>query len=108
MTVVRERRGAVERAQSRPSAAKTRTELELTDPRPVVAPAVFWRHAAHLATIGIFLIMFGAVLDLARNVLLPIVSAAVIGTMFGPLARMAARRGIPGWLFAAVVVGLLL
>jgi predicted PurR-regulated permease PerM len=108
MTVVRERRGAVESAQSRPTVARPRTELELTDPRPVLAPSAFWRHVAHLAIVGIFLIMFGAVLDLARNILLPIVSAAVIGMMFDPLARVAARWRIPGWLFAGVVVGVLL
>jgi predicted PurR-regulated permease PerM len=98
----------VESAQSRPAVARPRTELELTDPRPVLAPSAFWRHVAHLAIVGIFLIMFGAVLDLARNILLPIVSAAVIGMMFDPLARVAARWRIPGWLFAGVVVGVLL
>jgi predicted PurR-regulated permease PerM len=100
----------VESAQSRPAPATTRprSEPDPTDPRPVVAPAAFWRHVAHLATVGIFLIMFGAVLDLARNVLLPIVSAAVIGMMFDPLARVATRWRIPGWLFAGVVVGFLL
>jgi len=100
----------VDTAQSRPAPATTRTrsDLDLTDPRPVLAPSAFWRHVAHLATVGIFLIMFGAVLDLARNVLLPIVSAAVIGMMFDPLARVAARWRIPGWLFAGVVVGVLL
>src|SRR5258705_8656076 len=106
--VVRERRGAVESAPSRPAVARPRTELELTDPRPILAPSAFWRHVAHLAIVGIFLIMFGAVLDLARNILLPIVSAAVIGMMFDPLARVAARWRIPGWLFAGVVVGVLL
>ena len=98
----------MESAQSRPTVARPRTELELTDPRPVLAPSAFWRHVAHLAIVGIFLIMFGAVLDLARNILLPIVSAAVIGMMFDPLARVAARWRIPGWLFAGVVVGVLL
>ena len=29
-------------------------------PRPLVTTNVFWRHAAQFATVGIFLIMFGA------------------------------------------------
>jgi predicted PurR-regulated permease PerM len=83
-------------------------ELDLTDRRPPVAPNLFWRQAAQMATVGIFLIMFGAFLDLARIVVLPIVSAAVIGTMLGPLARLAAKRRIPAWLFAAAAVGFFL
>jgi predicted PurR-regulated permease PerM len=85
-----------------------RDQLELSDPRPAVTPATFWRQASQLATVGIFLIMFGAFLDLARAVLLPIVSAAVIGTMLSPLGRMAAKRGIPSGLFATAAVGFFL
>src|SRR5262249_45311219 len=61
-----------------------------------------------LATIGIFIILFGAFLDLARVVLLPVVSATVVGFMLGPLARLAGRARIPDWVFASVMVILLL
>jgi predicted PurR-regulated permease PerM len=83
-------------------------QLELTDPHPLVARDAFWRHVARIASVGIFLIMFGVFLELARAVLLPIVSAAVVGTMLGPLARLAARARMPAWLFAALVVTALL
>ncbi len=83
-------------------------QLELTDPRPLVAPEAFWRQVARLAVIGIFLIMFGAFLDLARVMLLPVASAAVVGTMLGPLARLAARARMPAWLFATLMVLLLI
>ncbi len=68
----------------------------------------FWRHAAQLATVGIFLIMFGVVLDLARAVLLPIVSAVMVGAMLGPLGRLAARWRIPAWVFATAAVAFFL
>jgi len=93
----------VDQTQARPS-ARVRDQLDITDPHPLVAPGLLWRHAAQLATVGIFLILFCAVLDLARLVLLPITAAAVIGTMLGPLARMAANRGLPAWLFATLAV----
>ena len=96
-------------AQARPSAARMRDQPELANPpTPLAVSGAFWRQAAQLATVGIFLIMFGAFLDLARAVLLPIVAAAVIGTMLGPLARLAAKRGIPAWLFATAAVGFFL
>jgi predicted PurR-regulated permease PerM len=52
--------------------------------------------------------MFGAILDIARPIILPIASAAVFGTMLGPLARLAAKRGIPAWLFALSTVSFFL
>jgi predicted PurR-regulated permease PerM len=85
-----------------------RDQLELADPRPAVTPTTFWRQASQVATVGIFLIMFGAFLDLARAVLLPIVAAAVIGTMLSPLGRLATKRGIPSGLFATAAVGFFL
>jgi predicted PurR-regulated permease PerM len=90
------------------SAAAMNSHLELTDPHPLVARDAFWRHVARIATVGIFLIMFGALLDLARVVLLPVVSAAVVSIMLSPLARLAARARMPAWLFAAVTITLLL
>jgi predicted PurR-regulated permease PerM len=93
----------VDHAQARPSVVRMRDQSE-TDPQPTVSPTGFWRQAAQVATVGIFLIMFGAFLDLARVVLLPIVSAAIVGTMLGPLGRLAARRHVPAWAFATAAV----
>jgi len=97
-----------QRAESRSTLARMRDQLDLTEPRPLVTTSVFWRHAAQFATVGIFLIMFGAFLDIARPVVLPIVSAAVFGTMLGPLGRRATNRGIPPALFAVAAVGFFL
>ena len=98
----------MDHAQARPSVVRMRDQHDVTEPPPPTATTTFWRQAAQLATIGIFLIMFGAFLDLARAVLLPIVAAAVIATMLSPLGRMAAKRGIPAWLFATAAVGFFL
>ena len=88
--------------------ARGHEQLDLTDPRPLMTTSMFWRQAAYLATIGIFIIMFGAFLDIARPVIMPIVAAGVFGTMLGPLARLASKRGIPAWLFAVATVGFFL
>jgi predicted PurR-regulated permease PerM len=97
-----------QRAEAKSTLAQMRDQLDLTEPRPLVTTNIFWRQAAQFATVGIFLIMFGAFLDLARPVILPIVSAAVFGTMLGPLARMATKRGIPPALFAVATVAFFL
>jgi predicted PurR-regulated permease PerM len=87
------------------SASRARATLEPGEPDP--PPHLLWQHTAHLATIGLFLIGFGVILDLARFVLLPIASAIVIGTMLTPLARIAAKARIPAWLFATAIIGFL-
>jgi predicted PurR-regulated permease PerM len=78
------------------------------DPQAPVMPTTFWRQAAQVATVGIFVIMFGAFLDLARAVVLPIVSAAMVGTMLGPLGVLAARWRVPAWAFATAAVAFFL
>jgi predicted PurR-regulated permease PerM len=74
------------------------------DLAPSTNGELFWRRAAQAATVGIFLLMFGAFLDLARAVFLPFTAAFVIGTMFGPLTERARARGVPQWLSALLVV----
>ena len=68
----------------------------------------FGRAAAQVATIGIFVILFGTVLEYARVLLLPVTAALVIGTMLGPVAARAAAYRIPQWVTAAVLVLLLI
>jgi len=92
-------------------AVRTRGErppLRVEDPQPVRSIADFWRIAAQAATIGIFLLLFGAFLDLARGLLLPVTAAFVIGTMLGPISARAAARRIPQWLTAVVLILLLI
>jgi predicted PurR-regulated permease PerM len=88
---------------------------DLTAIRTPPAPAdrldrqgLSWTRAAHVALIGMFGIMVGAVLLYAQPILLPVVSAVVVGTMFGPLQRRAIGLGAPPWLFALMVVLLLI
>jgi len=79
----------------------------VVDPAPAPGTETFWKTAAQGASIGIFILLFGAFLDLARAILLPIVSALVIATMFGPISSRAARHHVPHWLFATLAVALL-
>ena len=72
-------------------------------PRPA-GGGDFWRLAAQVATVGIFLLLFGALLDLARLLLLPVTAAFVIGTMLGPIAERGAAHRIPQWVTAVFLV----
>jgi predicted PurR-regulated permease PerM len=63
-----------------------------------------WTLVARAATIGIFFLLFCVVLELARAVLLPVVSAIVIGLMLGPLSTLAGRYRIPSWVSATLLV----
>ena len=62
-----------------------------------------WRVSAQVATIGIFVIMLIAALDLARPILLPTASAFVIAMMLGPLSTRADHQGVPTLLTALVL-----
>ena len=57
---------------------------------------------------GIFIILLCGVLYLARAILVPVVSAFVVGAMLGPLQRRAAAIRMPTWLFATAMVVLML
>ena len=63
-----------------------------------------WKTAARIATVGIFFLMFCVILALAQTILLPVVSAFVIGTMLGPLTRLGDRLRMPQWLSATLVM----
>src|SRR5262249_6614901 len=65
-----------------------------------------WKTAARAATVGVFFLLFCAVLDLARTILLPVVSAFVIGMMLGPVSGLAARYRIPSWISATLIMAL--
>jgi predicted PurR-regulated permease PerM len=65
--------------------------------------SLLWR-MAQVAIIGIFLIVLCVALDLAGSILVPITSAIVVGTIFGPLERRLTEHKIPSWVLAAVVV----
>ncbi|WP_068029746.1 AI-2E family transporter [Rhodoplanes sp. Z2-YC6860] len=66
----------------------------------------WWRAASRISTIGIFVLLLGAFLFFARTIVAPVVAAAIISLMFGPLQERAARYRIPASLFALVCIGL--
>lgn len=65
---------------------------------------MLWTAAARFSTIGIFTLLFGTFLEIARTLLLPIVSAAIVSLMLGPLAAYASARRVPAWVFATIVL----
>jgi predicted PurR-regulated permease PerM len=77
------------------SVGKRRFPFTLTDPQPLVKFEGMWRISAQLATIGLFFIAAVAALEYARPILLPIVSAFMVGMMLGPLSKLATKAGIP-------------
>jgi len=72
------------------------TQSPVEESRPVRSVASFWRIAAQAATVGIFLLLFGAFLDLARALLLPVTAAFVIGTMLDQVHDRVGDRRIGG------------
>jgi predicted PurR-regulated permease PerM len=78
-------------------------ELGVDEPTPVKDSATIWRHAAQFSTIGMFFLAFLVALYLARPVLLPTVTAFVVGLMLGPLANYGRRLGLPP-IFTAIVL----
>ena len=83
---------------------KTQSSAEEAAPsRPRASDFVLWR-STQVAIIGTFLIALCALLDFASAVLVPVVAAIIIGTVFGPLEKRCTDRRIPAWLFATVVV----
>jgi predicted PurR-regulated permease PerM len=72
--------------------------------RSITGSGRVWRVAAQVGTVGIFLLLFVAFLDLARLLLLPVTAAFVIGTMLGPIAERGAARRIPQWVTAIFLV----
>jgi predicted PurR-regulated permease PerM len=81
-----------------------RFSLGVTEPQPLTDSSEFWTVAAHGAVIGIFLLLFGAVLYVSRSILLPVLAAVIVGTMLGPVAAWTARYKVPAWLFAFLSV----
>jgi predicted PurR-regulated permease PerM len=88
------------------SVRASRYQLVITDPQPVTKVDTIWNTTAQAATIGIFLILLIAALEYGRPILLPTVSAFVLGMMLGPLSGRAAKAGIHP-VISAIVLWLL-
>lgn len=87
-----------------PPRPEQRHSLVISDPEPPRSPGGPMASLARLATVGIFLLLFGAFLYLGRTILLPIVSAAVIALTLAPVVKLAKRHGISPWITALLIV----
>jgi predicted PurR-regulated permease PerM len=79
---------------------------EAEEVKPAAQSIVSWRAAAQAATIGIFVFLFLAALELGRPILVPVVSAMIVGLMLGPLSSRAIQFGIPPAITAMVLLAL--
>lgn len=73
-------------------------------PSPARGDDAFLETATQIAIIGTFLILLGVTLDLARTLLLPFVSATVLALVLGPIETATKEWGVPAWLFALLVL----
>ncbi|SNB56557.1 protein of unknown function DUF20, partial [Rhodoplanes sp. JGI PP 4-B12] len=87
-----------------PADREVRHELLISDPLPVDSVGGMWVSAGHGATIGIFLLLFGAFLYTGRAIVLPILAAAVLALTLAPLVKAAKRFGIPTWITAILIL----
>src|SRR3954470_14457495 len=85
------------------SVSKRQFPLELTDPEPLQKFDGMWRVAGQVAVVGLFFFATIAAVEYARPILLPIVSAFMLGMMLGPLSNMATKAGVPVSLSAIVL-----
>jgi predicted PurR-regulated permease PerM len=77
--------------------------LAIHDPQPLTAMRGLGRSATQAATIGIFIILFIAALNVARPILVPVAAAFVVTMMLGPLSARAEHYRIPALVTAIVL-----
>ena len=80
-----------------------RRALVISDPHPVGVQNV-WVSAGQAANIGIFLLLLGGFLYVGREILLPILIAAVVATTLAPLIKAGKRHGISPWITGVLIV----
>ncbi len=81
-----------------------RHALIISDPQPVASLKSIWASTGQAANIGIFLILFGGVLYVGGEILLPILIAAVVSLTLAPLIKAGKRYGISPWISSTVIV----
>jgi predicted PurR-regulated permease PerM len=87
--------------------AQKRYALVINDPQPDSIDNIR-QSSAQIATIGIFILLLGAALYVGQSLLLPILSAVVIGATLNPLVKLASRYGISPWITSVVLTALLI
>jgi predicted PurR-regulated permease PerM len=81
-----------------------RNALVISDPTPVDSVQRMWTAAGQAASIGIFLLLFGAFLYIGHAFVLPVLAAAVMAMTLAPLVKGAKRRGIPAWITSLLIL----
>jgi|SRR5579862_5047958 len=81
-----------------------RRALVISDPQPVGSVQNMWVSAGQGANIGIFLLLLGGFLCVGREILLPILIAAVVSMTLAPLIKAGKRHGISPWITAILIV----
>jgi predicted PurR-regulated permease PerM len=85
------------------SVSKRQFPLQLSDPQPMEKFDGVWRIGGQIALLGLFFFATIAAIEYARPILLPVVSAIMLGLMLGPLSNAATRAGIPVFLSAILL-----
>ncbi len=85
---------------------EARHALVISDPQPVGSAHVLWASAGQAANIGIFLLLLGGFLYVGREILVPILIAAVVALTLAPLVKAGERRGISPWVTGPLIVAL--
>lgn len=81
-----------------------RHALVISDPQPVGSVRAIWASAGQAANIGIFLILFGGVLYVGGEILLPILIATMVSLTLAPLIKAGSRHGISPWISGLLIV----
>jgi predicted PurR-regulated permease PerM len=87
---------------------ENRDALILNDPQPFTAVAEIWGPAAEMATVGIFVLVLVTCLYFCRPILLPVLTAVLIGTTFAPIIKHASHHGVSPWVTSIVLVALMM
>jgi predicted PurR-regulated permease PerM len=83
---------------------EVRHALVISDPSPVDSVRKIWTSLGQAATIGIFLLLFGAFLYVGRAFVVPVLAAAVLALTLAPLVKAARRHGIPPWITSLLIL----
>jgi predicted PurR-regulated permease PerM len=76
----------------------------VAEPVSVETEGSVWTALGRAATVGIFLLAFGAFLYYGRALLVPILAAAVVALSLAPLVKAASRYRVSPWLTALLIV----
>lgn len=82
----------------------TRYALVISDPQPVGSVGGLWGSVGQVANVGIFLLLLGGFLYIGRDILLPILIAAVVSLTLAPLIRAGKNHGVSPWITALLIV----